>query len=135
MTDALDLSTIAPPRDTARLRTPDNPEGLRPDGTEYELTSPEDLSLIELQQLIYDSNQMQKLWAGEKMAEPEQKRLERIVNTHVQMLIRGSSEEDVAALSGIAKQKLVLRFLGEVTGAIQMTPTPTSTPNGKESAV
>lgn len=114
----LELSTIAPERDRARLRTETNPEGLRPDGSEYELTNPEDLSIVELQDVFRHAAEMQKLVSGEKLSKDDQVRIERIMNAQCVRLIRDADPKDVADLPGVTKQRLVTGFLAEVTEAM-----------------
>ena len=115
----LELSAIAPEREKVLLRTPENPEGLRPDGAEYELTAPEDLSTLQLQELVRSGREVQELLSLEAPSAAQNAKLDQLMNEQALKLVQGATLEDVARLPGIIKQKLILRFLGLTTEALQ----------------
>lgn len=108
--DVLELSAIMPARAKARLRTLANPEGLRPDGSEYELVTPEELSLIELRRLGADWQRTRDLQAPEKATKRDLEDAERILNDLVTRLIDGAVVEDVAQLPVMTRESVAIRF-------------------------
>lgn len=132
----LELSTLAPTRQRALIRTEANPEGLRPDGTAYELTVPEELSLVQLHEISRSADDIQKLWGNAAITKADQERLEKAMNGYMLLLIHGATAEVVADLPGLTKQSVLLGFLRKfnvaITAAIGAIETETPA-NGKGS--
>lgn len=106
--DVLELTAILPERQKARLRTNENPEGLRPDGSEYELVNAEEMSLVDIQSVSREFTQMEALWTGAR-GDTEQLELQLLLDGLACRLIDGPGEE-VVKLSAVTKRAVIMRF-------------------------
>lgn len=114
----LELAAIAPPRmratftitaaDARKHGLKANPTGMRKDGSYYELLNPEDMSLLELQQLGRDFQTVRD--AGDATGKAAAER-EQLLNTMVVRLIAGLTVKEAATMmTPLMKQSVILRF-------------------------
>lgn len=108
--NVLDLSAIAPERQKARLRTAKNPEGLRPDGTLYELRAPEEMSARELRSVGASISEMLTLWNSAK-TKAEDAKIEKLLNGIACQVLHDAPVSAVRGLPAIVKRGVAMGFL------------------------
>jgi hypothetical protein len=108
--DVLDLSAISPPHERCLVRTKKNPDGLKPDGSEYELANLEDFSPVQIANFNTGVQEAEALWALEKPGKPDTARMEQLFTDLAAMVILGAPRADVAQLPLVSRRGVMLRF-------------------------
>jgi hypothetical protein len=109
-----------PIRQKARLRTEANPEG-----TLYELATPEDFGPVDLRTLGTKYAEVEALLGSDgELDAAEDKRITQLTDEVVGRLLIDAPAEDVAALPFATKRALVMRFFVSMGGTVveQMGP-------------
>lgn len=117
LNDVLELSGLTPERQRARLRTDENPDGLRPDGTFWEVRGPEELTLRQTRDVMAKIMEMQVL-ARSSSTDEDDARLRVIVNETAAELLVDAPAELIERLGDADKTGLAMGFFVRCGGIV-----------------
>lgn len=103
--ETLELSAIAPERQQCRIRTKRNPEG-----TIYEIVSPEELSPRQIRTVGNMISEMLTLWDTAE-TKAEEQRTKKLLNDIVKVMIPDASLATIKQLPDIDKKAMAMGFL------------------------
>lgn len=127
----LDLSTLAPERQTVRIKSSKHPEGKL-----YELATPNDLSLEDQQFLYARAGVLDSLMGKRKLSRNQRDELRMVLDKGAAIVLLDAPTEILDELSDLHKQSVILVFLTAFADSLEQTvkaATGQSSPSTSES--